>query len=48
MMSVFKSLPVEQLWNQPFIHGTGLSIVEAYEDHFKVILEGDMSHIEMG
>lgn len=46
ILSIFKSLPIEQLWNQPFIHGTGLSIVEVCDESAKIILEGDISHIE--
>ncbi len=46
LLSLFKSLPVEQLWNQPFIHGTGLSIVEVSDNSAEIILEGDMSHVE--
>lgn len=46
ILSIIKSLPVEQLWNQPFIHGTGLTIVEVCDNSTKILLEGDMSHIE--
>ena len=46
IMSLFKALPVEKLWEQPFIHGTGLCIVEVNYNNATVILEGDMSHIK--
>lgn len=47
IMSFFKALPVDKLWEQPFIHGTSLSIVEINDKEATVILEGDMSHIEV-
>lgn len=28
IMSIFKGIPIDDLWKQPFIHGTSLSIVE--------------------
>ncbi len=45
ILAIFKAIPVEKLWEQPFIHGTSLSIVEVSPDfHVKVSMEGDMSH----
>ncbi len=52
MMAIFKGIPVEKLWEPPFIHGTSLSIVEVDNSSgwefsaFKVLQEGDMSHAE--
>lgn len=37
-------LPVESLWDPPFIHDTSLSIVEVSNDGFLILLEGDTSH----
>ncbi len=45
IMSIFKGLEVEKLWEQPFIYGTSLSIVEVDSDGSRVVLEGDTSHI---
>ncbi len=52
IMSIFKGIPMEKLWEPPFMHGTSLCIVEidnttgieTYEA--KVLLEGDNSHIK--
>ncbi len=32
IMAIFKGIPIEKLWEQPFIHGTSLSIVEIDND----------------
>lgn len=45
ILSLLKNLPVEKLWEPPFIQGTGLSIVEINHGEAEVILEGDMSHV---
>lgn len=45
MLSLFKGCPVEKLWEPPIIHGTSLSIVEVSKTETRIILEGDMSHI---
>lgn len=47
IMSFFKGFPVEKLWEPPFIHGTSLSIVEVNNNEITVILEGDMSHVNV-
>lgn len=55
IMSIFKGIPIEDLWKQPFIHGTSLCAVEidnaprhgeSQTGKFtaKVLMEGDMSH----
>ncbi len=52
MMAIFKGVPVEKLWEPPFIHGTSLSIVEIDNSTdwdltcCRVLQEGDMSHAE--
>lgn len=54
IMAIFKGIPIEKLWEQPFIHGTSLSIVEVdsmtEEGLFeaRVLTEGDMSHVQNG
>lgn len=44
LYSIFKNSPIETLWDPPFIHGTSLTIVEAGETGYKIVLEGDLSH----
>ncbi|MDF2987541.1 MAG: histidine phosphatase family protein [Eubacterium sp.] len=45
IMAIFKAIPVEKIWEQPFIHGTSLSIVEiSAESQIRILMEGDMSH----
>lgn len=50
IMSIFKGIPIEDLWKQPFIYGTSLCKVEidntsqAGKFRAKVLMEGDMSH----
>lgn len=46
IMSLFKALPVEKLWELPFILGTSLCIVEVENKNATVILEGDISHVK--
>lgn len=45
IMSLLKDIPVEKLWETPFIHGTSLSIVGVNSKNTSVIIEGDVSHI---
>lgn len=44
--SYFKNLPMERLWDPPFIYDTSLTIVEIDNDKHKVVLEGDISHLD--
>lgn len=44
--SYFKNLPMERLWDPPFIYDTSLTIVEVYEGKTKIVVEGDISHIK--
>lgn len=43
--TIFKALPVERVWDPPFMHGTGLSLVELNEGEARVVFEGDMAHV---
>lgn len=45
IMSIFKGHNVEKLWENPFIHGTGLSIVEVDAKEVRILAEGDLSHV---
>lgn len=40
-----KKLPLKELWNSSFIHGTSLTIVEVKQGSMEIITEGDISHI---
>lgn len=44
--SYFKKLPMERLWDPPFIYDTSLTIVEIEEGYINIALEGDISHIK--
>lgn len=46
LYSFFKNSPIETLWDPPYIHDTSLTIVEMDENGFKLVLEGDTSHLE--
>jgi broad specificity phosphatase PhoE len=46
LYSFFKNTPIETLWDPPYIHDTSLTIVEMNEDGFKLVLEGDITHLE--
>jgi probable phosphoglycerate mutase len=42
----FKNLPMERLWDPPFIYDTSLTIVEVANGTSNILVEGDISHIE--
>ncbi|MFP7299232.1 histidine phosphatase family protein [Neobacillus niacini] len=46
LYSYFKNLRIEALWDPPYIHDTSLTIVETNENGFKLILEGDTTHLK--
>jgi broad specificity phosphatase PhoE len=43
LLAYFKNLPLEKLWEPPYIHDTSLTVIEI-DDQSKIILEGDISH----
>jgi broad specificity phosphatase PhoE len=43
--SYFKNLPMERLWDPPFIYDTSLTIVEIENENYNIVVEGDISHI---
>jgi alpha-ribazole phosphatase len=45
LLANFKKLPIEQLWGPPFLHGTSLTVVNVNEGEYRVLLEGDVSHL---
>jgi broad specificity phosphatase PhoE len=46
LLAYFKNLPLERLWEPPFIHDTSLTVVELWEEGSRIVLEGDLSHWE--
>jgi probable phosphoglycerate mutase len=44
--SYFKNLPMERLWDPPFIYDTSLTVVEVENGISKIVVEGDISHIK--
>lgn len=43
LLAYFKNLPLEKLWEPPFIHDTSLTVIEIGEEN-KILLEGDITH----
>jgi broad specificity phosphatase PhoE len=43
LLAYFKGLPLEKLWDPPYIHDTSLTVIEI-DDKSKIIMEGDISH----
>ncbi len=43
--SYFKNLPMDRLWDPPFIYDTSLTIVEIENGMNNIVVEGDISHI---
>jgi broad specificity phosphatase PhoE len=46
LFTFFKNSSIETLWDPPYIHDTSLTIVEVHENGLKVVLEGDITHLE--
>ncbi|MEK4486410.1 histidine phosphatase family protein [Psychrobacillus sp. FSL H8-0484] len=46
LLSIFKDLPIENIWDPPYIHDTSLTIVEVNEKGYRILLEGDTLHKE--
>jgi|UPI0004013EF7 alpha-ribazole phosphatase len=46
LIAAFKGVPLDDLWAPPYMYGTSVTIVEAHHDEFRVIVEGDASHIK--
>lgn len=45
IMSYFKGLSLETLWEPPFVHGTSLCVIENAGGVPGIVLEGDISHL---
>ncbi len=49
IMAIFKGIPIEKLWEQPFIYGTSLSIVEIdndFEQNENSPIEKDIDRVD--
>ncbi|MBS4218248.1 histidine phosphatase family protein [Bacillus sp. FJAT-49711] len=44
LLAYFKKLPMENLWDPPYIHDTSLTMIEFDGNEVRVMMEGDVSH----
>jgi broad specificity phosphatase PhoE len=44
LLAIFKELPIEKIWEPPFIYDTSLTVVEMVNDTAQIVLEGDLMH----
>jgi len=44
LLAIFKDLPIEKIWEPPFIHDTSLTVVEMINGTAQIVLEGDLTH----
>lgn len=45
LMTAVKRMPLERLWDPPFVHGTCLTVVDMDRDSARILCECDMPHI---
>ena len=43
---LFKGIDLKDVWTEPTVEGTSLTIVKINHDGVELIMEGDMSHVE--
>ncbi len=43
---IFKEIELKDLWTEPTVDGTSLSIVKWENEQFELLVESDMSHVE--
>ncbi|MCQ6276948.1 histidine phosphatase family protein [Bacillus sp. V3B] len=43
---LFKGIDLKEIWTEPTVEGTSLTIVKIDHDRIELILEGDMSHVK--
>ena len=43
---LFKGIELKDIWTEPTVEGTSLTIVKIDQDQHELILEGDMSHVK--
>ena len=44
LLAIFKDLPMENIWEPPFIHDCSLTVVEIDNDTVRIVLEGDLTY----
>lgn len=47
LLKHIKNIPLEQLWGDPYIHDTSLTLLEIENGQMKFVLEGDISHRQL-
>jgi broad specificity phosphatase PhoE len=47
LIAYFKNMPLEKLWDPPFMHGTSLTMLQVENGTFELVTVGDVSHLEM-
>ena len=45
--SIIKNYSLEDFWNKPFMHDTCLTVIEVQDKKIKIILEADVSHLNI-
>jgi broad specificity phosphatase PhoE len=45
LFTVFKGIEIKDLWTEPTVEGTSLTIVKMDQDQYEFMLESDMSHV---
>ncbi|WP_053363107.1 histidine phosphatase family protein [Bacillus sp. FJAT-27251] len=48
MFLICRDAPIERIWQPPYLHGTGLTIVEIASGEKKLLLEGCVEHCQQG
>ncbi|ASV68178.1 histidine phosphatase family protein [Cytobacillus kochii] len=46
LLAYMKQIPMENLWDAPYIHDTCLSVIEIVNGQKNILLEADMSHLQ--
>jgi broad specificity phosphatase PhoE len=47
LLARFKNMSIERLWETRVMHGTSLTVVNVNEGEYRVLLEGDVSHLSI-
>ncbi len=47
LLSIFKNVTLEHLWDGPYIHDTSLTKVQVTKNGYTILLEGDISHKQL-
>lgn len=46
LLAYLKQIPMENLWDAPYIHDTCLSVIDIVNGQINILLEADMSHLQ--